>query len=105
MFLSLPIAELTRKPVRSRDEAPVFRWCNGRCSALVLSALDAPGCAVRAPTYEEGSTVRVHLYDGRVMRGRITRIRETTSGVQITILSKQCLLQVRPDQIIRKVRG
>ena len=50
--------------------------------------------------YRRGSTVRVQLFDARVLRGEVRAILETTGGCKIRVLSGACLLTVNSDQVI-----
>jgi hypothetical protein len=49
---------------------------------------------------ERGELVVVRLHDNRTLQGVVQAVQETTSGIDIRVLSNSVLLNhIRPDQI------
>ena len=91
-----------------RESALLAIFCFRRVGHLGLPyalAGHEKGAAVRRLCYDRGSTVRVRLFDTRVLQGEVKAILETSSGRKVRILSGACVLTVRAEQVIRVIKA
>lgn len=76
-----------------------------RTCAEDVGAGHQAGAIVKRLQYQRGSTVRVRLFDARVLRGEVRAIIETTSGRKVRILSGACVLTVGAEQVITVIKA
>jgi hypothetical protein len=58
------------------------------------------GATVKRLKYRQGSTVRVQLYDGRVVVATVCTMDDTVAGPKVRIRFGDCVHYVNADQII-----
>jgi hypothetical protein len=61
--------------------------------------------ASKKTDYPHGSTVRVKLFDGRMVEAKVCYMEETSAGRKVTIAYGSCINRVDSSQIVEVIRG